>query len=58
MKSLVTTDCHDPAINETDIGIKPFRQPKAPCELSPSMLIATTILRSVDVNQTQYTGVM
>lgn len=58
MKILITTDWHDPAINETNIGIKPFWQPKTPYGLSPSMLIATTILKSIDVNQTQYTGVM
>lgn len=58
MKILITTEWYYPAINETDIGIKPFWQPKAPYELSPSMLIATTILKSVDVNQTKYTEVM
>lgn len=54
MKILITTDLYFPAINETHIGIKPFWQPKAPYGLSPSMLIATTILKTVDVNQTQY----
>ena len=58
MKILITTDWHDPAINETDIGIKPFGQPKAAYGLSHSVLIATTILKSVAVNQTKYTGVM
>lgn len=58
MKIFITTDWYYLALNETDIGIKPFRQPKAPYGLALSMLIATTMLKSSDVNQTKYTEVM
>lgn len=58
MNIVLSTNWYCPVINEMDIGKKHFMQPKALYRISLGMLITSTLLKSVDLNQSQYTEAM
>jgi hypothetical protein len=58
VKIVISTNWYCPAINEMDIGIKHFWQPKALYRVSLGMLVTSTLLKSVDIHQAQCTEVI